>query len=80
MSEFKERITHAATSLSEGTCGAAEELRDHAEDAWHSVQYRARRGLRAGSAYVRKNPARIALVTFAFGLALGLILRRREPE
>lgn len=80
MSEFKDNLADAATSLSEGASDVAEDLRNHAEDAWHSVQHRARRAIRAGSSYVRKNPARAALATFAMGLALGLILRRHEPE
>ncbi len=79
MSDLKEKLTEAATSLGERASGVAEDLRDRAEDAWDSAQRGSKRAIRKGSTYVHKNPVPTALAAFAFGLVLGLFLSRRHP-
>ena len=79
MNNLKDTLTDAATNLSESASGAAEDLQARAKDAWNSVQHGTNRAVREGSAYVRGNPVPTALAVFGFGLAVGLLLHRRQP-
>lgn len=78
MTDFKDKLTDAATRLDEGASGVAEGLQSRAEDAWDSVQHRTKRAVRKSSAYVHKNPVPTALAAFGCRLVLGLILNRRD--
>ena len=79
MTDLKDKLTGAATRLSEGASHVVEELHARAEDAWDSVQHRTNHAVREGSAYVHQNPVTTALAAVAFGLVLGLLWSRREP-
>lgn len=78
MTDLKDQLTDAATSLGEGASGVAKDLQTHASDACGSVQHRANRAVREGSAYVHRNPVPTALAALGFGLVLGLVLNRRD--
>ena len=79
VTDHKDRLTDAATSLGENASGAVEDLKTRAEDAWDSVQQRTDRAVRDSSTYVRENPVPTALAAFGVGLLLGLLLGHREP-
>jgi len=76
MSYLKDKMTDAATKLSEGTGDAVGNLQSRAKEAWSSVQHDASRAVDKSSAYVRKNAAVTALVAFGIGLLVAAVLSR----
>lgn len=79
MNNLKDTLTDAASNLGERASSAADDLQARAKDAWNSVEEGSNRAVREGSAYVRGNPVPTALAMFGFGLAVGLLLHRRQP-
>ena len=80
MTDIKDKLTEAAANLGESASGVAEDLKSRAEDAWDSVQSGTHRAVRESSAYLRENPVPALIAAAGFGLLLGLLLSRREPE
>ena len=79
MTDLKDKLTDAATSLGEGASGVAEDLQSRANDAWDSVQDRGNRAVRESYAYVREHSVTTALAAFGVGLVVGLLVNRRDP-
>ena len=79
MTDLKDNLTNAAINLGERASRVAEDVQDHARDAWDTVQHGTHRAVRESSAYVRENPVPAVIAALGFGLVLGLFLNRREP-
>src|ERR1043166_3908500 len=80
MNEFKDTLPDTAISPSESAGTLADDVQDGAKGASDSVQHETNCVVRKSSAYVKNNPVPTALVAFAAGLVVGVLLNQRGAK
>jgi ElaB/YqjD/DUF883 family membrane-anchored ribosome-binding protein len=80
MNNLKNQIAQTATAIGEDAKRSAESIQASAEKTWGTVQEQAGQFVRARSEGVRENPVPNLLAALGFGLILGWLLSRRQPE
>lgn len=80
MTQFKDKLTDAATQLGEGAGDVARNLQARAKDAWGTVQDQTKRAVHESAVFARKHPVSTALAVCGVGLVAGLLLKHSPQE